>query len=116
MIEHLVDASIGKAGKLDFGNGNEALGCKPDRQAGDGRFSQRRVNDPFCAELLKKPVGGAKDATIDPDIFAKHDHAGIVGHRPFQGQADGVHKTDLRHGQASVRTSRCSARSAGRRA
>ena len=51
-----------------------------DRDAADREFGERRVDHALRAEALEQALGGAKDAAVDPDVLAEHDHARILGH------------------------------------
>jgi hypothetical protein len=70
MIEDLVDACIGEASKLDFGDRPETLSSEPDRNAGDTDLGEGGVDDAIPAVQLEQAVGRTEDAAVDPDVFA----------------------------------------------
>ena len=69
MIENLVDTCIGKAGELNFRDRQETLGGKPDRDAGNRGFGQRRIEHTVRTKKLEKTIGGAKYAAVRPDVL-----------------------------------------------
>jgi hypothetical protein len=116
MIEDLVDAGIRKAGELDFGDRPETLSSEPDRNAGDTDLGEGGVDDPIPAMELEQAVGRTEDAAVDPDVFAEHDDARIIRHRPMQREIHRLHEVDLAHASPAARcsaSSSCSARSTG---
>ena len=71
MIDHLIECRIDEPHELEFGDGPESLRCQADRHSRDDRFGERRVTHALLAEARLQSVGGAEDAAIRADVFAK---------------------------------------------
>ena len=91
MIDDLIDAGIGKAGELDFGDRPKALGGEPYRHAGDRCFRKRRIQHALLAEALEQAFSGAKHAAINSHILAQNENAGIFTHSALERSVDRLH-------------------------
>ena len=122
---------IDEAFELRFGDRLHALRGEADREAGDRRFVERRVDHAQIAELLLQADRRAEHAAVDADVLAEHDDGFVALHFVGERLGDGFDEGDLCHAavlsllspspgdesdvrlSASIAACRCVARSAG---
>ena len=97
VIDDLVDASISKAGELDFGDRAKALGGEPNRDAGNRRFRKRRVQHALLTKAVEQALRSAKHAAIDSYVLAQDQNTGIFIHRALERGIDSLHQTKFGH-------------------
>src|SRR3984893_16641837 len=95
LIDDLIEAARNEIGKLHLGHRPVAALRRPDADADDRRFRDRRVDDPRLAELLEEAVGDAEGAAIFADILAQHEDLRIPPHFLEQRFADRFEVTEL---------------------
>ena len=88
-----------EARELDLGHGHEPCYGQPDARADDGRFRDRRVEDPRIAESLEQPVGDPEHSTVVADVLAEQDDPFVAGHLGGQRVVDG---REHRHGRQEM--------------
>ena len=81
MVHQLIDAGIDETHELDLADGLQALRRHADAQPADQQLGKRRIEHALRSEALLQPGGGAKNAAVDADILAEHDHGRVVLHR-----------------------------------
>ena len=86
MVHQLIQAGINKPHKLDLADGLQPLRRHAHAEPADQEFSKRRIEDALGSKALLQARGRAEDASVDANVFAKHDHIGIVLHRASEPQ------------------------------
>ncbi len=115
MADDVIDHRIHEAVELRFGNRLHALRGQTDRQAGDGGFIQRRIDDALGPNSWIRPEVARNTPPLTPTSSPSTSTLGVVAHFVGHGlgqrfdQGDGGHQ---RFSQASA-CARCSATSCG---
>ena len=79
VADHLVEGRVGEALELHLGHRMPSGQGQPQRDTGDGRLSQRRIEHPLRTELGLEAVGHAEHTAQRTDVLAQHEHPGVVG-------------------------------------
>ena len=87
LADELVDAGPDEIGELHFGNGPHAAKRRAQGDAHDGRFGQRRVDNPLRAEILDESLRRQENATALAHVLAHDENALVLLHLFVEGRA-----------------------------
>ncbi len=93
VLHHRIDEAF----ELRLGDRFHALRGETDREAGDRRLVERRIDHALVAELLLQADRRAEHAAVDADVLAEHDDGIVVLHFVGERLGDGFDEGDLCH-------------------